>query len=295
MPNRDSTTVFEAARPNLMRLAYSILGSRADAEDAVQDAFLKWQDADRAAIDNPAAWLTTICTRRCLDLLRAAHRARIDYVGAWLPEPIQTPIENDMEDKLDLASTLTTAFLLMLERLTPKARAAYLLHDIFDISYTEVAATLDMKQSACRKLVSRARIDVENAKVRHVTPLDRQDELLAAFQTAITSGIPTHLARLMSDDIRLSADGGGKVPTVMGTLTGKDDVLSFLTEHLREWWADYNWANTDINGARGFVLTKDSVIVGAVTFSYDEAGRARNIFIVRNPDKLTHVRGDVAH
>lgn len=295
MPDRDFVSVFEAARPNLMGLAYRILGSRADAEDAVQDAFLKWQHADRAALDNPGAWLTTVCTRRCLDLLRAAHRARVDYVGAWLPEPIHTPIEDDTEDKLDLASSLTTAFLLMLERLTPKARAAYLLHDIFDVSYPDVAAALDIRQDACRKLVSRARTDIENAAVRHVTPLARQEELLAAFQTAITSGTPTRLVQLMSEDIRLSADSGGKVPSVLGTLTGRAAVLAFLTDRLREWWADYQWERADINGARGFVLTRDQTTVGIVTFDYDAAGRVRDVFIMRNPDKLTEIRKGAIH
>lgn len=289
MADRDFAAAFEAVRPNLMGLAYRILGSRADAEDAVQDAYLKWQHADHGAIDNPSAWLTTVCTRRCLDLLRAAHRARVDYVGAWLPEPIHTPIE----DKLDLASSLTTAFLLMLERLTPTARAAYLLHDIFDLSYPEVAATLEIKQDACRKLVSRARTDIEKAKVRHITPLARQDKLLAAFRKAITSGKPTELAQLMSEDIRISADGGGKVPTVMSALSGRDEVLAFLTDKLREWWADYQWESADINRARGFVLSRNQKTVGIVTFDYDEAGKAREIFIMRNPDKLIDIRKDV--
>ena len=126
MTNRDDTGTFESVRPSLLGLAYRILGSRADVEDAVQDTYLKWLSAEREAITNPAAWLTTACTRRCLDLLRASHRKRVDYVGAWLPEPIQTSTETDTEAMLDLASSLTTAFLLLLERLTPKERAARL-------------------------------------------------------------------------------------------------------------------------------------------------------------------------
>ncbi|MEN8132915.1 MAG: sigma factor, partial [Pseudomonadota bacterium] len=132
MLDRDDTRIFEEARPRLMGLAYRILGSRADAEDAVQDTFLKWAKTKREIIKTPASWLTTTCTRRCLDLLRAGHRSRVNYVGEWLPEPIHTSIENEAERSLDLAVSLKTAFLLMLERLTPKERAAYLLHDIFD-------------------------------------------------------------------------------------------------------------------------------------------------------------------
>lgn len=132
MTVREDISIFESARPSLLGLAYRILGSRADAEDAVQDTYLKWRSAERGGIENPTAWLTTACTRRSLDLLRASHRKRVDYVGAWLPEPIQTKIEADTEGDLDLASSLTTAFLLLLERLTPKERAAYLLYEIFD-------------------------------------------------------------------------------------------------------------------------------------------------------------------
>ncbi|MHB0953825.1 MAG: RNA polymerase sigma factor SigJ [Allorhizobium sp.] len=295
MTGQPISLAFEEVRPKLLGLAYRILGSRADAEDAVQDTFLKWQSADRGEIGNPAAWLTTACTRRCLDLLRAAHRSRVSYVGAWLPEPIHTPIDNEAETRLELASTLTTAFLLMLERLTPKERAAYLLHDIFEVPYAEIAEMLDMQESAARKLVSRAKANVEQAKVRHVTPLDRQDELLAAFQGAIASGTPAQLAALLSDDIRLAADGGGKVPAIGRTLSGKQEVLAFMVDRLHEWWADYRWTRADINGSRGFILTKGDATVATVTFGYDEDGRATDIFIMRNPDKLAGLAGSVLH
>ena len=288
MLDNDDVRIFENARPNLIGIAYRILGSLADAEDAVQDTFLKWARTDRENIKNAAAWLTTICTRRCLDLLRSAHHSRVNYVGPWLPEPIQTPMENDAETRLVLASSLTTAFLLMLERLTPKERAAYLLHDIFDVSYPEIAEILNIQEGACRKLVSRAKANIEQTKVRHTTTLERQDQLLAAFQAAITSGSAAKFASLLSDDIRLSADGGGKVPTVLNVLQGKAEVLTFLLEQLHEYWIDYNWVFVNINGARGIVLKHDGAAVAAVSFAYDEAGRVANIYIVRNPDKLVN-------
>jgi RNA polymerase sigma factor (sigma-70 family) len=288
MIDNDDVRIFENARPNLLGIAYRILGSLADAEDAVQDTFLKWARTDRENIKNAAAWLTTICTRRCLDLLRSAHHSRVNYVGPWLPEPIQTPMENDAETRLVLASSLTTAFLLMLERLTPKERAAYLLHDIFDVSYPEIAEILNIQEGACRKLVSRAKANIEQTKVRHTTTLERQDQLLAAFQAAITSGSAAKFASLLSDDIRLSADGGGKVPTVLNVLQGKAEVLTFLLEQLHEYWIDYNWVFVNINGARGIVLKHDGAAVAAVSFAYDEAGRVANIYIVRNPDKLVN-------
>jgi RNA polymerase sigma factor (sigma-70 family) len=293
MVDHDGVRAFEEARPALIGLAYRILGTRADAEDAVQDAFLKWQQAERDQIDNPAAWLRTICTRRCIDLLRSAHRTRVEYVGAWLPEPIHTPIEHHAENASAMASSLTTAFMLMLERLTPKERAAYLLHEIFDVSYPEIAATLDMQESACRKLVSRARTNIEQAKVRHTTPLDRQEQLLAAFEAAVARGNTDQLVTLLSDDIELAADGGGKVAAILHVLHGKADVLDFIKHKLRPWWGDYRWIPADLNGGRGVVLQKDGETIAAISFAYDEAGAATNIYIMRNPDKLARLSGTV--
>lgn len=292
-PNHSQT--FERARPSLLGLAYRILGSRADAEDAVQDTFLKWASTDRQAINNAGAWLKATCTRRCLDLLRAAHRSRVDYVGAWLPEPIHTPIELDVPDKLDLATSLTTAFMLVLERLTPKERAAYLLHDIFDVPYPEIAATLNLKESACRKLVSRAKSSIAKAKVRHATPLERQDRLLAAFWAAIDGGVTDELAALLSEDVRLATDGGGKVPALLEPLSGKQAVLAFLAKGLRDYWADYQWSVVDINGRRGIVLKQGGETHAAVSFAFDELGQASGIYIMRNPDKLARLDAVAIH
>lgn len=280
---------FEDARPDLLGLSYRILGSRADAEDAVQDTYLKWAKADRAGIENPAGWLITICTRRCLDLLRSAQRSRVDYVGAWLPEPIHTPVENDAETRIDLAESLTTAFLLMLERLTPKERAAYLLREIFDGSYQEIADILDIRESACRKLVSRAKTNIDQADVRHTTPLDRQDQLLTAFRTAVKSGDTAPLAALLSDDVALSTDGGGKVAAILNVIRQKPDVTAFVGTGLHKYWADHEWTIAGINGGRGILLRENGVVVAAVSFAYDAHGRVTNIYIVRNPEKLANL------
>ena len=285
MPDRDHLEAFWQARPSLLGLAYRILGSRADAEDAVQDTFLKWQAADREAIETPAAWLATACTRRCIDLLRAAHRSRVDYVGSWLPEPIHTPIEHGVEAAMSLDSSLTTAFLLMLERLTPKERAAYLLHEIFEMPYPDIARTLDIQETTCRKLVSRARQNIDSAKVRHVTPLDRQEELLAAFQTALAGGGTDSLTALLSDDIELCVDSGGKVPSILRVLHGKQEVLDFVAK-ARQWWSGYQRSAVDLNGGRGLVFRQGPLATLSISFAYDEGGAATNIYIMRNPDKL---------
>ncbi|WP_394840224.1 RNA polymerase sigma factor SigJ [Pendulispora rubella] len=284
--------VFEESRSTLLGLAYRILGSRADAEDAVQDTFLKWEQArkDAEPIETPASWLMTVCTRRCIDLLRSAHKARVDYVGTWLPEPIATKTEPTSEEHMALASSLTTAFLLLLERLTPKERAAYLLHEIFEISYPEIAKALDMQEAACRKLVSRARTTVDRPEVRHTVPRARQEQLLDAFEGAIVRGDMASLSALLSDDIDLHADGGGKVPTIQQILRGKDAVLAFIGKVVQPSWSANRWVPVDINGGRGVLLEDDGKIVAAMSFAYDESGNLADIFVVRNPDKLARLR-----
>ncbi|EFE94839.1 RNA polymerase sigma factor SigJ [Serratia odorifera] len=277
--------IFEQARPRLLGLAYRILGSRADAEDAVQDTFIKWQQQNADQIANPAAWLTSACSRRCIDLLRAAYRKRVDYVGTWLPEPIQQGATLEAENAA-LASSLSTAFLLMLERLSPKERAAYLLHDIFDMPYPEVAAALDITEVACRKLVSRAKRNVELSQARHVTPDRRQRQLLAAFESAITSGSAAGLMPLLADDIRLTADGGGKVSALLHVLHGMQPVSEFLVAKLGLWWRDCQWQQVVINGGHGFIISQNGAISAAISFAYDRQYRLSDVFIMRNPQKL---------
>ncbi|MEH6414669.1 RNA polymerase sigma factor SigJ [Pseudomonas sp. CGJS7] len=289
MTAADDTRLFAQTAPMLTGLAYRILGSRADAEDAVQDTFLKWQAADRASIDNPGAWLTTACTRRCIDLLRSAHRTRVDYVGEWLPEPIHAETTGEPEAQLALASSLSTAFLLLLERLTPKERAAYLLHEIFDQPYADVARILEIEEPACRKLVQRARGHVEQGKVRHVTPAEQQDRLLAAFETALVQGHTAPLAALLSEQIALRADGGGKATAAAQALHGRDAVLGFIESVLHPACREDRWTFVDLNGSRGVILEREGRIEAALSFGYDEAGQLHDIFIMRNPDKLARL------
>ena len=286
--NNTDVQLFEETRPRLLGLAYRILGSRADAEDAVQDCFLKWRDADRSQIRTPVAWLSSVCTRRCLDILRAAHRARVDYVGPWLPEPIQ-PIQPATPLAVDgkLAASLTTAFLLLLERLTPKERAAYLLHEIFDQSYAEIAAMLEMDEAACRKLVSRARQNINHDKVRYVTPRETQDSLLLAFEMAVMNGGTAQLAALLSSDIRMTTDTGGKTVAATRVLESEDVLSALGRAHV--WWEGLHWRITDINGGRGAILTKNGQPALTISLACNETGLVSDIFITLNPDKLARL------
>lgn len=276
---------FLAARPRLLGIAYRILGSHAEAEDAVQDTYLRWQNAEKAAMASPGAWLTTVCTRRAVDMLRSAYRTRVDYVGNWLPEPIQTMTEPESMELAELSASLSTAFLLVLERLAPKERAAYLLREIFELDYADVAATLEMNEAACRKLVSRANARIGRAEARYQPSRERQRELLAAFEDAVRTGRSGKLTQLLVNDVRLTADGGGKAAAVADICRGKD-AIAFLTERLSEWWKPYEWHPSELNGTLGFILRTERVAVAAVSFSYDATGLVNDIYIMRNPDKL---------
>ncbi len=289
----DATAFFEDSRRFLLNLAYRILGSRSDAEDAVQETFLKWRESDPARLDNPRAWLTTLCTRHCIDQLRLGHRARVEYVGTWLPEPFHSETTESPEQMLELASSLSTAFLLLLERLTPRERAAYLLCEIFDLDYPDAAKAIGVQEAACRKLVSRARASLAEGKVRPAPPRERQEQLLAAFHEAIASGATVGLTALLSEEVELCADGGGKVPTLGHVLHGKAEVLDFIFSSLRGYWADYRWLPAELNGSRGVILASGMEVVASVTFAYDANDRVSNIYIVRNPEKLAGL--DIAH
>lgn len=282
---------FEEARPALRGLAYRILGSLAEAEDAVQDTFVKWQAADRAGIVTPRAWLTTVCTRRCLDLLKAADRARVDYVGPWLPEPVQTAAT---DAPAELAASVTTAFLLLLDRLTPKERAAYLLREIFDHDYAEVAAALGLQEATCRKLVSRAQAAIHAAKARQTVPAEQQEQLLDAFQLAVNSGATERLSTLLADGIALTADGGGKVSAANRVLRGHDEVLGFVTKVLGSAWPKLRQVRQEVNGTLGMVLFEGDVIRASITFAFDASGAVSDIYIMRNPEKFGGLTGAVA-
>ena len=280
---------FENMRPRLAGLAYRILGSLSDAEDAVQDTFLKWADTDRSTIENPNGWLVTACTRRCLDMRRSGDRARVDYVGAWLPEPIQTFVDSDAEKEVELTSSLSMAFLMMLERLTPKERAAFLLHDIFELSHAAVAETLDTSEASSRKLVSRARGNVGRSVVRHNASPDRQMAFLSAFKTAVTEGRIDELSSMLATDARLSADGGGKVPAILEAIEGATPLCNFVSSNLRHYWADHEWVLVNLNGMHGALIKFEETTTAALSFAFDDNGKVQDIFIVRNPDKLTHL------
>ena len=285
-PDAQSTETFEKARPRLWGLAYRMLGSTSDADDAVQDTWLRWQTADRTKVKTPDAWLTSVCSRLCIDTLRAAHRSRVDYVGPWLPEPLVTDAASGPDDAAELASSLSMAFLLMLERLSPVERAAYLLHDVFDHGYDDIAGVLDRKPDACRQLVSRARKHLKDGKARYPEHSAERSHLLQAFLAALESGETDRLASLLAEDAELWTDGGGKVIAQKEVIHGRDEISHILAMIWEAAWHRLEFSEDAVNGGPGLILREDGEVVGVLTLSLTPDEKISGVYVVRNPDKL---------
>ncbi|MGA6138170.1 sigma-70 family RNA polymerase sigma factor [Acinetobacter dispersus] len=284
MISQHDLTIFETSRTFLFGLAYRLLGTTSDAEDVLQDIFIKWQQQPKQDILNPQAWLTSVCTRHCIDLLRAHHRSRTEYTGTWLPEPYHHTETFSVESDY----TLSTAFLLILEKLSVKERAAYLLHDIFNLDYVEISEILREQQSNCRQLVARSRkriADEPNVLSNH--PTQQQINLLNAFKVAIHSHDLNQLTQLLSDDIQFAADGGGKVSAIRQPFIGQPPILRFFERLLFQAWTELSWDICHINGGVGFKLyDSDHCCVMVLTFAFNDQQQLQSIYSLRNPDKL---------
>jgi RNA polymerase sigma-70 factor (ECF subfamily) len=278
---------FDSHREFLVGLAYRMLGSVAEAEDVVQDAFLRWRDVDHDAVANPRAYLARVVSRLCLDRMKSAVSRRETYVGTWLPEPmVTTPNE-------PLAQDLSLALLLTLERLSPLERAAFLLHDVFDMDYAQIAETLDSSETACRQLAARARANVRSERPRFEVNDDERDKLVDAFQAAVLAGDVDALAKTLADDVVFYQDGGGKRRAALKPLHGKDKLVRFFAGALRhraEKRGDSDFGQPEraqINGLPGFVIHNPDGIETVALEIVD--GRIAAIYAVRNPDKLRHL------
>ncbi|TWA64066.1 RNA polymerase sigma-70 factor (ECF subfamily) [Azospirillum baldaniorum] len=275
---------FSEIRPRLIRLAYRMLGSVADAEDVVQDAYLRWLATDRETIRQPAALLHTIVTRLCLNELKSARRRRETYIGPWLPEPIVDAGE------LDSIDDITLPLMIALERLSPLERAAFLLHDVFGMGFDEVANTIGREAAACRKLASRAREHIQAARPRFLVTEAHGLEIAAAFFAASCDGDMDRLRLLLADDVIASADGGGRVPASQRPLIGIDEVMARHVQLAQE----FNQSPSlliryaMIDGLPGFISVEGGRIV-QTTALHIEQGKIVAIYITRNPDKVRHL------
>jgi RNA polymerase sigma-70 factor, ECF subfamily len=291
----DPAVTFEPHRRRLLGLAYRMLGSIAEAEDAVQEAYLRWHAADRNAVSDTRAFLTTTTTRICLDTLKSARARREAYVGPWLPEPVLDTAALAPDTQTELAEDLSIALLLALDRLSALERAAFLLHDVFDCSFGEVASVLDRSEAACRQLASRARAHVRAARPQGISTVrDRSvpsthQQLVSAFINAARSGDLQTLMGLLADDVRVTTDGGGKVPSALNVIEGADRAARFVVGAVSKGVPEGSTIRiAAINGLPGLIVYKPDGSVQSVAFEI-AADRVRAIYAVSNPEKLSHL------
>jgi RNA polymerase sigma-70 factor (ECF subfamily) len=277
-----------------------MLGSMADSEDAVQETFLRWHTADRDKVSDPRAFLMTTTTRICLDTLTSARARREEYVGPWLPEPVVDTAALAPDSRTELAEDLSIALLLILDQLSPLERAAFLLHDVFDFSFSEIATALERSEAACRQVASRARAHVRAARPRGATVPARSGELdpkhaqlMSAFAAATQSGDLDALMQLLASDVRIVTDGGGKVRSALKVIEGAGRSAQFLIDVTRKrpdaWWRDdFRPRFSMINGLPGIVVEAPEGAVQTAAFEIED-GVIRGLYVVRNPDKLRHL------
>jgi RNA polymerase sigma-70 factor (ECF subfamily) len=277
----DAGADFEPLRPQLTRVAYRMLGSVADAEDVVQEAFIRWMRAERSEVRQPEAFLRRTVTRLCLDQLKSVRRQRETYVGPWLPDPL---VEEEKEEDV------TLPLMLALERLSPLERAAFLLHDVFGLGFEEVGATIQRDAATCRQLAARARTHVREARPRYQVEKQQGLALAEAFYAASRSGDMQALGAMLAADVSLHADGGGKRPAAREPILGFDAVTRLcaqLAALFREKASKLVRA-AFINGLPGFItLEADGEL--QTTALEIAGGKIAAIYVVRNPDKLRHL------
>jgi RNA polymerase sigma-70 factor (ECF subfamily) len=282
LSQEDTSSNVVELRPRLLGLAYRMLGDYDEAEDAVQEAYLRWQRADQESIRSPEAWLVTVVSRLAVDRLRRLETERATYPGPWLPEPIATDVPNGA---VELASDLSIALLMLLEKLRPEERAAFLLREVFEVEYGEIAQILERSEDAIRQMVHRARSRIHADRPRVAVAPDEHERLLEQFRTALAEDDAAGVLALLSPDVVLASDGGGRAKAARNRLMGKDRVSRFLLGVTRK--SGQRYEITHLNGEPALVATNDGVVTSAYSFEIDETG-IRAVLIMRNPDKLQH-------
>jgi len=280
-----STAAFESRRSRLFGLAYRMLGSRAEAEDIVQETYVRWHQAAIGTIENPEAWLVTTATRLAIDRLRRLKTERDAYVGPWLPEPIVSVPALDRD--LDLADDLSIAFLTLLERLAPEERAAFLLHDVFDVGYERIAAVLERTEAACRQVVHRARERVRGERKRFDVSESAKAALLHKFLAAMEARDEQALLQLFAPDATWTADGGGRVGAAPRPIVGAALIAKLVIGLREKFWApDRTVEVTAINGETGLSIRDGGRLTATMSIVTD-GERILDVYAVVNPDKLS--------
>jgi RNA polymerase sigma-70 factor (ECF subfamily) len=277
----EAATLFTAHRGRLFGLAYRMLGSAAEAEDVLQEAHVRWQAADHAAISAPGGWLTTVVSRLCLDQLKSARARREAYVGPWLPEPLPT---ERVADPPDLES-ISLAFLVLLEALSPLERAVFVLREVFDYDFAEVAAILGREEAACRQLAHRAREHVRARRPRFARSREQHEQLLASFLAATTQGDLEGLQRLLADEVVAWSDGGAKAKAARNPVFGPDRVARLCLGLAKKATAGVALSIEEVNGWATAVLRLGGHAVATLAIETDGA-KIYALHVVVNPDKL---------
>lgn len=285
----DAAARFEPLRRRLIGLAYRMLGSRAEAEDVVQDAYLRWHGTDRDAIEDAGAFLKRVVTRLCLDRLKAARTRRETYVGPWLPEPVLAEDVLIDAGPSGIAHDVGVALMLALERLSPLERAAFLLHDVFELGFDEVSRILDRDPAACRQLAVRARDHVAAARPRFTVSESEGRRIADAFLAASRGGDLAALQAMLAADAVLHTDGGGKRPAALNRVFGGDKIARFFAGLARKNRPPTAVRPAIINGQPGFVTVEADGVPQTTALEIGPGGITA-IYIVRNPDKLGHIR-----
>jgi RNA polymerase sigma-70 factor, ECF subfamily len=281
--------IFEQLRSRLFAIAYRMTGTRADAEDIVQEAYLRWHRADTNDVLSPEAWLVSVATRLSIDRLRKATVERQAYTGPWLPEPLFGVPPRSPEEQLELASDLSMAFMVLLERLAPVERAAFLLHDIFDCDYAEIARTLQKSEAACRQVVHRARGRVRRDQRRFEAGEEDRRRLIEKFVEAAGAGDEATLLSLFAEDATLTSDGGGVVPAARKVVRGRGRIARLYLVLARRLGGRLTQSILPVNGEPGLVSFIDGVPFSAISFETD--GRSiLAVYNVLNPEKLKGLR-----
>ncbi|MBE9168602.1 RNA polymerase sigma-70 factor [Pleurocapsales cyanobacterium LEGE 06147] len=283
---------FNQYRPLLFSIAYRMLGTVTDAEDMVQETFLRWQKTTEATVKSAKIYLSSITTRLCLDHLRSARVQREQYVGPWLPEPLLTQKTPDPAHTVELADTLSTAFLVLMERLSPLERAVFLLREVFDYDYNEVGRIVNKNPTYCRQLVRRARQHLTSQRSRFEVPSQRQEQLVQQFIQACRQGDLQGLIGLLGEDITLWSDGGGKVPAALKPVHGAVKVARLLLNIRRRKPPSTRDLPAEINGQPGMLHFVDRQLCRVYTFDFAN-DRIQSIYIVGNPDKLKSLTQDL--
>jgi RNA polymerase sigma-70 factor, ECF subfamily len=287
--NRTAAPVatFEALRGRLFGLAYRMLGSRADAEDIVQDTYVRWHGVAHERIESPEAWLVTTATRLAIDRLRRLKTEREAYVGPWLPEPIVTDAPPDRN--VDLADDLSMAFLMLLERLAPEERAAFLLHDVFDIGYSDIASVIEKSEPACRQVVHRARERVRGDRVRFDVTETARSSLFSKFTAALEARDEQALLALFAPDATWTADGGGKTAAAPAPIVGAAPIAKLAISLREKFWADNRTLEiATVNGEPALVVRDGGRLTATMSIATD-GERIVAVYAVVNPDKLAHL------